>query len=241
MKEPDDVSAMLRLKALGWGTRRIAAELGCSRTTVRRWLKEGAWRRPPSPSRSKGLDGLEAWVEERFRRHAGNADVVRQELARREGRRGQPAHGRAGGGASAPGAARRGAGDGALRDPAGPAAADRLRPAARRDRRRSAAGVVLRGDARLFAPRPRPGLSRRAPGALVRGDGERLRGVRRRAGGGAARQCPRADPEPRRRPAARWCSTRSSTPSRATGASRCGPARRIGREPRARTSAASAT
>jgi transposase len=85
MKEPDEVSAMLRLKALGWGTRRIAAELGCSRTTVRRWLTEGAWRRPSPPSRSKGLGGFEAWVEERFRRHAGNADVVRQELLAEKG------------------------------------------------------------------------------------------------------------------------------------------------------------
>ena len=85
MLEPDDVSAMLRLKALGWGARRIAAELGCSRTTARRWLREGAWRRPPPPSRSKALDGLEAWIEERFRRHAGNADVVRQELAAEKG------------------------------------------------------------------------------------------------------------------------------------------------------------
>ena len=85
MKEPDDVSAMLRLKALGWGARRIAAELGCSRTTVRRWLREGGWRRPPPPSRPKGLDGLEAWLEERFRRHGGNADVVRQELASEKG------------------------------------------------------------------------------------------------------------------------------------------------------------
>ena len=59
----------------------------------------------------------------------------------REGCRGEPAHGRAGGGASAPGAARRGAGDGALRDAAWSAAADRLRPAAGRDRRRPAAGV----------------------------------------------------------------------------------------------------
>lgn len=85
MKEPDEVSAMLRLKALGWGARRIAAELGCSRTTVRRWLKEGAWRRPLPPARSRGLEGLEAWIEERFRRHAGNADVVRQELAAEKG------------------------------------------------------------------------------------------------------------------------------------------------------------
>ena len=85
MKEPDEVSAMLRLKTLGWGSRRNAAALGCSRTTVRRWLEQGEWRRPAPVSRAKGLDGLEAWVEERFRRHAGNADVVRQELAAEKG------------------------------------------------------------------------------------------------------------------------------------------------------------
>jgi transposase len=85
MLEPDDVSAMLKLKALGWGARRIAAELGCSRTTARRWLREGVWRRPSPPSRPKALDGLETWLEDRFRRHAGNADVVRQELASEKG------------------------------------------------------------------------------------------------------------------------------------------------------------
>lgn len=85
MKEPDDVSAMLRLKSLGWGARRIAAELGCSRTTVRRWLKEGTWRKPAAPSRPRALDAAQGWVEERFRRHAGNADVVRQELAAEKG------------------------------------------------------------------------------------------------------------------------------------------------------------
>ena len=36
MKTPDDVSAMVRLKALGWGAKRIAAELGCSKNTVKR-------------------------------------------------------------------------------------------------------------------------------------------------------------------------------------------------------------
>ena len=85
MKAPDDVAAMVRLKALGWGSKRIAAELGCSRNTVRRWLAEGTWRPCASPSRSKKLDGLSDWLAERFRRHAGNADVVRQELARRRG------------------------------------------------------------------------------------------------------------------------------------------------------------
>jgi transposase len=85
MKAPDDVAAMVRLKALGWGSKRIAAELGCSRNTVRRWLAEGTWRPCASPSRSKKLDGLSDWLAERFRRHAGNADVVRQELAREKG------------------------------------------------------------------------------------------------------------------------------------------------------------
>jgi transposase len=82
MKAPDEVSAMLRLKGLGWGSKRIAAELGCSRNTVRYWLAQGDWRRCTSPSRSKKLDGLPEWLRERFRRHAGNAGVVRQELAR---------------------------------------------------------------------------------------------------------------------------------------------------------------
>ena len=36
-------------------------------------------------SRAKTLDGLDAWLADRFRRHAGNADVVRQELAAEQG------------------------------------------------------------------------------------------------------------------------------------------------------------
>lgn len=81
MKTPDDVSAMARLKALGWGVKRIAAELGCSKNTVKRWLQYGDWRPCVTPSRSKKLDGLSDWLAERFRRHGGNADVIRQELA----------------------------------------------------------------------------------------------------------------------------------------------------------------
>jgi transposase len=85
MRTPDEVAAMVRLKALGWGAKRIAAELGCSRNTVRRWLQHGGWRPMASPLRSKKLDGLAPWLAERFRRHAGNADVVRQELAVEKG------------------------------------------------------------------------------------------------------------------------------------------------------------
>ncbi|HZZ62208.1 MAG TPA: helix-turn-helix domain-containing protein, partial [Roseiarcus sp.] len=43
MLRPDDVSAMLRLRGLGWGTKRIAAELGCSRNTVRRYVEADGW------------------------------------------------------------------------------------------------------------------------------------------------------------------------------------------------------
>src|SRR3712207_6950718 len=72
MKAPDEVAAMVRLRALGWGVRRIATELGCSHMTVRRYLAEGGWVAYRAPRRAKALDGLEDWLAERFRRHRGN-------------------------------------------------------------------------------------------------------------------------------------------------------------------------
>lgn len=81
MKTPDDVLAMVRLKALEWGAKRIAAEPGCSKNTVKRWRRCGDWRPCMTPSRSKKLDDLSDWLAERFRRHRGNVDVIRQELA----------------------------------------------------------------------------------------------------------------------------------------------------------------
>lgn len=85
MQTPDEVAAMLRLKALGWGVKRIARELGCSHMTVRRYLAAGGWVAYRGRGRPRTLAGLEDWVAERFRRHAGNADVVRQELEREKG------------------------------------------------------------------------------------------------------------------------------------------------------------
>lgn len=82
MRAPDEVAAMVRLKVLGWGVRRIAAELGCSHMTVRRYLEAGGWVAYRRPRRATALAGLEAWLAERFRRHRGNADVIRQELER---------------------------------------------------------------------------------------------------------------------------------------------------------------
>src|SRR3546814_14650987 len=76
---------MLRLKDLGWGIRRIAAEFGCSHMTVRRYLAGGGWVAYQAPRRATALDGLEGWLAERFRRHRGTADVVRQDLEREHG------------------------------------------------------------------------------------------------------------------------------------------------------------
>ena len=72
-------------EVLRLGTKRIAAELGCSRNTVKRWLAEGGWRSASPPWRTRALEGFESWLAERFRRHGGNADVVRQELAAEHG------------------------------------------------------------------------------------------------------------------------------------------------------------
>ena len=85
MKTPDDVAAMLRLKSLGWGAKRIARELGCSHHTVKGYVAAGGVRPFKSPQRPKLLDGHEDWLRERFIRHRGNADVVRQDLKSEKG------------------------------------------------------------------------------------------------------------------------------------------------------------
>ncbi len=86
MKTADDVAAMRRLHALGWGTKRIARELGISRNTVKRHLRRGGWAPYGGASgRATSLGGLEEWLEAAFRQHRGNAAVVRDELLRVHG------------------------------------------------------------------------------------------------------------------------------------------------------------
>lgn len=85
METPEEVAVMLRLKALGWGIRRIAKGLGCSHMTVRRYVSEGGWLAHRGRGRPRTLAGHEQWLADRFRRHGGNADVVRQELAVEKG------------------------------------------------------------------------------------------------------------------------------------------------------------
>jgi transposase len=85
MLEPEEVTAMLRLNELGWGAKRIAQELGVSRNTVKDYIAAGGWTPYRQPERKKALDGLAEWLRERLRRHRGNADVIRQELAVEKG------------------------------------------------------------------------------------------------------------------------------------------------------------
>lgn len=65
MKTPDDVAEMLRLKACGWGLKRIARHLGCSHHTVKAYVAAGGVKPFKSPERPKRLDGLEDWLRER--------------------------------------------------------------------------------------------------------------------------------------------------------------------------------
>jgi len=84
MKTPEDVAAMLGLRACGWGVKRIARELGCSHHTVKHYLDAGGPVAFKAAKRPKTLDGHEDWLRERFVRHRGN-DVVRQDLMAEKG------------------------------------------------------------------------------------------------------------------------------------------------------------
>ena len=76
---------MVRLHGCGWGLRRIAAQFGCSRQTVKRYVRAGGPVQFSKPARKGRLLDHEDFVRERMVRHCGNADVVRQELAVEKG------------------------------------------------------------------------------------------------------------------------------------------------------------
>ena len=69
-----EVDLMVRLSERGWTKARIARELGCSRPTVYRYLKQGGWC--PSRGSQRGrLTRLDSWLRERLMCHDGNADA----------------------------------------------------------------------------------------------------------------------------------------------------------------------
>ena len=53
MLEPEEVSAILRLKELGWGAKRISRELGISRNTAKDYIAAGGWTPYRQPQRKK--------------------------------------------------------------------------------------------------------------------------------------------------------------------------------------------
>nr|WP_283815379.1 helix-turn-helix domain-containing protein [Bradyrhizobium brasilense] len=63
MKTPDDVAEMLRLRACGWGLKRIARQLGCSHHTVRDYVAAGGVKPFKSPECSHRQErGYEAYL-----------------------------------------------------------------------------------------------------------------------------------------------------------------------------------
>ena len=188
MMKSDEVEAMLHLHALGWGLKRIAVEFGCSKNTVRRYVAADGWM---AYSRRRGggrLEDQEAWLKERFLRHRGNAEVVRQDLLRERSidvslrtveravapfRRLLTAEVKA---------------TVRFETPPGRQSADQFRSVAGAGRGRAGAGVPVRGDAGVLAAVPCGGVPARAAVVVVPGPGRRVRTLRGRDPGGADRQ-----------------------------------------------------
>ena len=85
MKTPDEVVAIKRLYELGWGTKRIARELGISKNTVKKYLEGDGWIEYRGVGRPALLKQHRDWIGDEYRKHRGNAEVVRQELQRQKG------------------------------------------------------------------------------------------------------------------------------------------------------------
>ncbi|MCX8085774.1 MAG: helix-turn-helix domain-containing protein [Rhodocyclaceae bacterium] len=66
MLEPEEVDRILALSKEGWGSKRIARELGISRNTVRRYVEAGQWIPYRKGERTSKLAGLEEWLKETF-------------------------------------------------------------------------------------------------------------------------------------------------------------------------------
>jgi transposase len=81
--DPPDVTRILALQQQGWGTRRIAEELGISRRTVRRYLRLGGYRPYVRRKTPRRLQEHLAWLKERFNVVRGNARVLLREAEQR--------------------------------------------------------------------------------------------------------------------------------------------------------------
>ncbi len=86
MIEPDSIRQLRQLHSKGWGTKRIASELGIARNTVKRYLQGGASAEVQRRPTARRLDdeGVALAVELFEREAAGNA-VVATEMLRARG------------------------------------------------------------------------------------------------------------------------------------------------------------
>jgi len=66
MQTPEDAAQMVRLRAARLAIKTIARKMGCSRNTVRRYLRGGGWVAYKVPQRQRTLRGLEPWLAERL-------------------------------------------------------------------------------------------------------------------------------------------------------------------------------
>jgi transposase len=85
IRNANDVTEIFCLHRQGLGTKKIAGALSISRNTVRKYLRQGEWKPCRTTPKAGKLTNLSDWLRERFRRHNGNADVVRQELEKEYG------------------------------------------------------------------------------------------------------------------------------------------------------------
>ena len=82
MLAPQEVQRMLALQAQGWGAKRISQELGCSRNTVREYLRSGGWKPMDVSGRASILAPHLTWLEQRLRQHKGNTRAMPMWCAR---------------------------------------------------------------------------------------------------------------------------------------------------------------
>ena len=86
MVDPEIVKQIRALAALGWGTKRIARELGCARNSVRRYLREGAAAETQTRPGAWTLDAEQQQTARVAARRpaAGNGVVVQRLLAEQD-------------------------------------------------------------------------------------------------------------------------------------------------------------
>src|SRR5688572_8624422 len=185
--KPEVVEELLTRLGRGEKLKRLAAEYGVDRKTIRAWRARGRYQpRAPRP-RTSMLDAHATWLTARAPEVDFNSAVLYRELVTHFGYAGsaqqvlrfvRPLRV----------AARQTRATARFRDRAGPAGASGLRPVPGLGWRCRGHGARLRVHVRLFTPHVRGGLSPRARERGARGPRARVPAFRWRAGAGRGGQ-----------------------------------------------------